>query len=40
MRLDTVLEPARSLYGSLGFREIPPYQQVPIDGGVFMELEL
>ena len=40
MRLDTVLEPARSLYRSLGFREIPPYQHVPIDGVVFMELEL
>jgi hypothetical protein len=40
MRLDTVLEPARSLYGSLGFREIPPYQHVPIEGIVFMELEL
>jgi putative acetyltransferase len=40
MRLDTVLEPAKSLYRSLGFREIPPYQQVPIAGVVFMELEL
>jgi putative acetyltransferase len=40
MRLDTVLEPAKSLYRSLGFREIPPYQQVPIEGVVFMELEL
>jgi GNAT superfamily N-acetyltransferase len=40
MRLDTVLEPAKSLYRSLGFREIPPYQHVPIDGVVFMELEL
>lgn len=38
MRLDTVLEPARSLYRSLGFQEIPPYH-VPIEGGVFMELE-
>jgi epoxyqueuosine reductase len=40
MRLDTVLEPARSLYRSLGFREIPPYQYVPVAGVVFMELEL
>ncbi len=40
MRLDTVLEPAKSLYQSLGFREIPPYQDVPIEGVVFMELEL
>jgi epoxyqueuosine reductase QueG/predicted GNAT family acetyltransferase len=40
MRLDTVLEPAKSLYRSLGFREIPPYQHVPVEGVVFMELEL
>ncbi len=40
MRLDTVLEPAKSLYRSLGFREIPPYQHVPVAGVVFMELEL
>ncbi len=40
MRLDTVLEPAKGLYRSLGFREIPPYQRVPIEGVVFMELEL
>jgi epoxyqueuosine reductase len=40
MRLDTVLEPAKSLYRSLGFREIPPYQHVPIEGVIFMELEL
>jgi len=40
IRLDTVLEPAKSLYRSLGFREIPPYQHVPIDGVVFMALEL
>ncbi len=40
MRLDTVLEPAKCLYKSLGFREIPPYQCVPIEGVVFMELEL
>jgi epoxyqueuosine reductase len=40
IRLDTVLEPAKNLYRSLGFREIPPYQHVPIAGVVFMELEL
>ncbi|MCU0915032.1 MAG: GNAT family N-acetyltransferase [Planctomycetes bacterium] len=40
IRLDTVMEPAQSLYRSLGFREIGPYQQVPIAGVVFMELEL
>lgn len=40
MRLDTVLEPARALYRSLGFVEIPPYQEVPIEGVVFMELSL
>ena len=40
MRLDTAMEPAKSLYKSLGFCEIPPYQQVPVDGVVFMELEL
>jgi epoxyqueuosine reductase len=40
MRLDTVLEPAKSLYRALGFREIPPYQHVPVAGVVFMELEL
>lgn len=40
MRLDTAMEPARSLYKSLGFREIPPYQHVPVEGVVFMELEL
>jgi epoxyqueuosine reductase QueG/ribosomal protein S18 acetylase RimI-like enzyme len=36
MRLDTAMEPARSLYRSLGFREIPPYQHVPVEGVVFM----
>jgi hypothetical protein len=40
MRLDTVCEPTKGLYRSLGFREIPPYQHVPIEGVIFMELEL
>jgi putative acetyltransferase len=39
IRLDTVLEPAKGLYRSLGFVEIPPYQHVPVAGVVFMELE-
>jgi putative acetyltransferase len=40
IRLDTVLEPAKGLYRSLGFVEIPPYQHVPIPGVVFMEFVL
>ncbi len=40
MWLDTVMDPAKNLYRSLGFTEIPPYQEVPIDGVVFMELKL
>ena len=40
MWLDTVMEPAKNLYCSLGFADIPPYQEVPIDGVVFMELKL
>jgi GNAT superfamily N-acetyltransferase len=40
MRLDTILEPAKSLYESLGFREIPPYEDVPVEGVMFMELKL
>ena len=40
MKLDTVLEPAKCLYKSLGFKEIPPYQHVTIEGILFMELEL
>ncbi|UCD48556.1 MAG: GNAT family N-acetyltransferase [Phycisphaerales bacterium] len=40
MWLDTVMEPAKNLYRSLGFTEIPPYQEVPIEGVVFMELKL
>ncbi len=43
MRLDTV-EPvmgaAVGLYRALGFREIAPYGDHPIDGTLFMELEL
>jgi len=40
IRLDTAMEPAKSLYRSLGFQEIPPYQHVPVEGVIFMELEL
>jgi ribosomal protein S18 acetylase RimI-like enzyme len=42
MRLDTVpsMEAARALYVSLGFKEINPYRFNPVEGAVFMELEL
>ena len=42
MRLDTVpsMEVARSLYVSLGFKEIGAYRANPIQGAEFMELRL
>jgi len=42
MRLDTIpsMQAARALYASMGFREIEPYRYNPIEGAVFMELEL
>ena len=42
MRLDTLASmlPARTLYESLGFREVPPYYHNPIENVVFYELEL
>jgi ribosomal protein S18 acetylase RimI-like enzyme len=41
-RLDTVpsMKEARSLYESLGFREIPAYCHNPVPGAVFLELEI
>jgi N-acetylglutamate synthase-like GNAT family acetyltransferase len=38
--LCTALEPARALYKSIGFKEIGPYEHVPIESAVFMELKL
>jgi len=42
MRLDTApsMQAARTLYRSLGFRQISPYRYNPIEGAIFMELEL
>ena len=42
MKLDTNrrLEAATGLYRSLGFKEIEPYEENPLDGAVFMELKL
>jgi putative acetyltransferase len=42
MRLDTVpsMIEAIPLYRSLGFREISPYRHNPIEGSIFMELDL
>jgi ribosomal protein S18 acetylase RimI-like enzyme len=43
MRLDTIparMPAAQHLYRSLGFSEIPPYYQSPLEGTVMMELRL
>jgi GNAT superfamily N-acetyltransferase len=42
MRLDTLpsMEAAKALYLSFGFREIGPYRYNPIEGAMFLELEL
>jgi putative acetyltransferase len=42
MRLDSLpsMTAALGLYRRLGFREIPPYRADPIEGAVFLELEL
>jgi ribosomal protein S18 acetylase RimI-like enzyme len=40
MRLGTALENPKHLYRALGFREIRPYNQVPLQGAIFMELKL
>lgn len=42
MRLDTLpsMQSARTLYKALGFKDIEPYYRTPIQGTIFMELEL
>lgn len=42
MRLDFISPrpAARALYESLGFTEIEPYESIPLEGAVFMELKL
>jgi len=43
MRLDTIsglMDPAITLYRSLGFEEIPPYYSNPIPNAVYFELKL
>lgn len=40
MRLCTVVDAAKALYKSLGFKKISPYEDVPINNVVFMELKL
>jgi putative acetyltransferase len=43
MRLDTVepvMKDAVAMYRRLGFNEIPPYRANPIEGALYMELQL
>ena len=43
MRLDTVeplMSQAVALYRNIGFREIAPYTANPLEGALYMELEL
>jgi ribosomal protein S18 acetylase RimI-like enzyme len=43
MRLDTIapaMQDAVALYRRLGFREIAPYSNIPIEGALWMELLL
>jgi ribosomal protein S18 acetylase RimI-like enzyme len=42
MRLDTVpkMKEAINLYRDIGFREIEPYRENPIEGALYMEMDL